>query len=168
MFDKEVLKSKVNQNLQFALQYLNSTMTSEELYDYLENYIKNTEDEIVYLPIPPKFVIFMHIIELECDMPYIISADKKMVNEFILCDEHHSYSFKLYDFYDKTIKKYNKKNKFFTYIGIVHDHNNYLVYPTEDYIFMATIDNSIKFSYNVAYMKDSDNLHSIKILSKDV
>ena len=43
MFDKEILKSKVNQNLQLALQYLNSTMTSEELYDYLENYIKNAD-----------------------------------------------------------------------------------------------------------------------------
>lgn len=168
MFDKEVLKSKVSQNLQFALQYLNSTMTSEELYDYLENYIKNAKDEIIYLPIPPKFVIFMHIIELECDMPYTINADKEMVNEFVLCDEHHSYSFKLYDFYDKTIKKYNKKNKFFTYIGIVHNHNNYLVYPTEDYIFMATIDNSIKFNYNVAYMEESDNSHAIKIFSKEV
>ena len=112
MFDKEVLKSKVDQNLQFALQYLNSTMTSEELYDYLENYIKNVKDEIVYLPIPPKFVIFMHIIELECNIPYTISANKEMVNEFVLCDEHHSYSFKLYDFYDKTIKKYNKKISF--------------------------------------------------------
>lgn len=109
MFDKEVLKSKVNQNLQFALQYLNSTMTSEELYDYLENYIKNVEDKIVYLPIPPKFVIFMHIIELECNMPYTINANKEMVNEFILSDKNHSYLFKLYDFYDKIIKKYNKK-----------------------------------------------------------
>ena len=109
MFDKEVLKSKVNQNLQFALQYLNSTMTSEELYDYLENYIKNVKDEIVYLTIPPKYIIFMHIIELECNIPYTISADKEMVNEFILFDENHSHSFKLYDFYDKTIKKYNKK-----------------------------------------------------------
>ena len=168
MFDKEVLKSKVNQNLQFALQYLNSTMTSEELYDYLENYIKNAEDEIIYLPIPPKFIIFMHIIEFECDMPYTISANKEMINEFVLCDEHHSYSFKLYDFYDKTIKKYNKKNKFFIYVGIVHDHNNYLVYPTEDYIFMATIDNSIKFNYNIGYIEDSNNLHSIKIFSKDM
>ena len=168
MFDKEVLKSKVNQNLQLALQYLNSTMTSEELYDYLENYIKNAEDEIIYLPIPPKFIIFMHIIEFECDMPYTISANKEMVNEFVLCDEYHSYSFKLYDFYDKTIKKYNKKNKFFTYVGIVHDHNNYLVYPTEDYIFMATIDNSIKFNYNVAYMEDSNNSHAIKIFNKNV
>ena len=122
-------------------------MTSEELYDYLENYIKNTEDEIVYLPIPPKYIIFYAYYWARCNMPYTISADKEMVNEFVLCDEHHSYSFKLYDFYDKTIKKYNKKNKFFTYIGIVHDHNNYLVYPTEDYIFMATIDNSIKFNY---------------------
>lgn len=168
MFDKEVLKSKVTKNLQFALQYLNSTMTSEELYDYLENYIKNVEDEIVYLPIPPKYIIFMHIIELECNMPYTVSTDKKMVNEFVLCDEHHSYSLKLYDFYDKIIKKYNKKNKFFTYIGIVHDHNNYLVYPTEDYIFMATIDNSIKFNYNVGYFEDLDNSHPIKIFSKDV
>lgn len=168
MFDKEVLKSKVKQNLQFALQYLNSTMTSEELYDYLENYIKNVKDEIVYLPIPPKFIIFMHIIELECNMPYTISTDKKMVNEFVLCDENHSYSFKLYDFYDKIIKKYNKKNKFFTYIGIVHDHNNYLVYPTEDYIFMATIDNSIKFNYNMGYIEDSSNLHPIEIFSKEV
>lgn len=168
MFDKEVLKSKVDQNLQFALQYLNSTMTSEELYDYLENYIKNVKDEIVYLPIPPKFVIFMHIIELECNIPYTISANKEMVNEFVLCDEHHSYSFKLYDFYDKTIKKYNKKNKFFTYVGIIHDHNNYLVYPTDDYIFMATIDNSIKFNYNMGYIKDSGNFHPIKIFSKEV
>ena len=168
MFDKEVLKSKVNQNLQFALQYLNSTMTSEELYDYLENYIKNVEDEIVYLPIPPKFVIFMHIIELECNIPYTISADKEMVNEFVLCDEHYSYSLKLYDFYDKTIKKYNKKNKFFTYIGIVHDHNNYLVYPIDDYIFMATIDNSIKFNYNMGYIEDSNNSYPIKIFGKEV
>lgn len=168
MFDKEVLKSKVNQNLQFALQYLNSTMTSKELYDYLKNYIKNVEDEIVYLPIPPKFVIFMHIIELECNMPYTISANKEMVNEFILSDKNHSYLFKLYDFYDKIIKKYNKKNKFFTYIGIIHDHNGYLVYPTDDYIFMATIDNSIKFNYNIGYMQDSNNSYPIKIFSKEV
>lgn len=168
MFDKEILKSKVNQNLQFALQYLNSKMTSEELYDYLENYIKNVEDEIVYLPIPPKFVIFMHIIELECNIPYTISANKEMVNEFILSDKNHSYLFKLYDFYDKIIKKYNKKNKFFTYIGIIHDHNGYLVYPTDDYIFMATIDNSIKFNYNIGYIENSDNSHSIKIFSKEV
>lgn len=168
MFNKEKLKSKVTKNLQFALQYLNSTMTSEELYNYLENYIKNVEDEIVYLPIPPKFVIFMHIIELECNMPYTISANKEMVNEFVLCDKHHSYSFKLYDFYDKTIKKYNKKNKFFTYIEIVHDHNNYLVYPTDDYIFMATIDNSIKFNYNMGYVEDSNNSHPIKIFSKEI
>lgn len=168
MFDKEVLKSKVNQNLQFALQYLNSTMTSKELYDYLKNYIKNVEDEIVYLPIPPKFVIFMHIIELECNMPYTISANKEMVNEFILSDKNHSYLFKLYDFYDKIIKKYNKKNKFFTYIGIIHDHNGYLVYPTDDYIFMATIDNSIKFNYNIGYIENSNNSYPIKIFSKEV
>lgn len=168
MFDKEVLKSKVNQNLQFAMQYLNSTMTSEELYDYLENYIKNVENEIVYLPIPPKYVIFMHIIELECNMPYTISADKEMINELILCDENHSHPFKLYNFYDEIIKKYNKKNKFFTYVGIVHDHNGYLVYPTDDYIFMATIDNSIKFNYNLGYIEDSNNLHAIKIFSKDM
>lgn len=168
MFDKEVLKSKVKQNLQFALQYLNSTMTSEELYNYLENYIKNVKNEIVYLPIPPKFVIFMHIIELECNMPYTINANKEMVNEFILSDKNHSYLFKLYDFYDKIIKKYNKKNKFFTYIGIIHDHNGYLVYPTDDYIFMATIDNNIKFNYNIGYVEDSNNSHPIKIFSKEI
>lgn len=143
-------------------------MTSEELYDYLKNYIKNVEDEIVYLPIPPKFVIFMHIIELECNMPYTISVNKEMVNEFILSDKNHSYLFKLYDFYDKIIKKYNKKNKFFTYIGIIHDHNGYLVYPTDDYIFMATIDNSIKFNYNIGYIENSNNSYPIKIFSKEV
>lgn len=168
MFDKEVLKSKVNQNLQFAMQYLNSTMTSEELYDYLENYIKNVKDKVVYLPVPSKYIIFMHIIELECNMPYTISANKEMINEFILCDENHSYSFKLYNFYDKIIKKYNKKNKFFIYVGIVHDHNGYLVYPIDDYIFMATIDNSIKFNYNLGYIEDSNNSYDIKIFSKEV
>lgn len=169
MFDKEILKSKIDlKDPGPAMEYLDSTMSSKEIYDYLENYIKNAENEIVYLPIILKCIIFMHIIELECNMPYTISANKEMVNEFILFDENHSHSFKLYDFYDKTIKKYNKKNKFFTYVGIVHDHNGYLVYPTDDYIFMATIDNSIKFNYNMAYMKNSNNSHAIKIFSKNM
>lgn len=169
MFDKEILKSKIDlKDPGPAMEYLDSTMSSKEIYDYLENYIKNAENEIVYLPIILKCIIFMHIIELECDMPYAINADKEMVNEFILFDKNHSYLFKLYDFYDKIIKKYNKKNKFFTYIGIIHDHNGYLVYPTEDYIFMATIDNSIKFNYNMAYMENLDNSHAIKIFSKEV
>ena len=33
---------------------------------------------------------------------------------------------------------------------------------------MATIDNSIKFNYNMGYIEDSDNLHPIKIFSKEV
>lgn len=113
MFDKEILKSKIDlKDPGPAMEYLDSTMSSKEIYDYLENYIKNAENEIVYLPIILKCIIFMHIIELEYNMPYAISADKEMVNEFILFDENHSHSFKLYDFYDKTIKKYNKKINF--------------------------------------------------------
>lgn len=169
MFDKEILKSKIDlKDPGPAMEYLDSTISSKEIYDYLENYIKNAENEIVYLPIILKCIIFMHIIKLECNMPYAINADKKLINEFIPSRKYETSLIKLYNFYNKIIKKYNKKNKFFTYVGIVHDHNNYLVYPTEDYIFMATIDNSIKFNYNVAYMEDSNNSHAIKIFSKDV
>ena len=168
MFDKEVLKSKVSKNLQFALQYLNSTMSSEELYDYLENYIKNAEDEIIYLPIPPKYIIFMHIIELECNMPYTISADKEMINEFVLCDEHHSYSLKLFNFYKKTIKKYNKKNKFYIYNGYIYDYKyEYLIVPKDCHILSATIDNDINVSYDMTYFKEFD-FPIIKIFSKEV
>lgn len=150
------------------MEYLDSTMSSKEIYDYLENYIKNAENEIVYLPIILKCIIFMHIIELECDMPYAINADEKLINDFIPSSKYQTSSIKLYNFYNKIIKKYNKKNKFYTYVGIVHDHNGYLVYPTDDYIFMATIDNSIKFNYNIGYIEDSNNLHPIKIFSKEV
>ena len=110
----------------------------------------------------------MHIIELECDMPYAINTNEELINEFIPSSKYQTSSIKLYNFYNKIIKKYNKKNKFFTYIGIVHDHNNYLVYPTDDYIFMATIDNSIKFNYNMGYIEDSNNSYPIKIFGKGV
>nr|DAM67467.1 MAG TPA: hypothetical protein [Caudoviricetes sp.] len=33
---------------------------------------------------------------------------------------------------------------------------------------MATIDNSIKFNYNMGYIEDSGNFHPIKIFSKEV
>lgn len=169
MFDKEILKSKINlKDPGPAMEYLDSTMSSKEIYDYLENYIKNAETEVVYLPIILKCIIFMHIIELECDMPYAINADEKLINEFIPSSKYETSSIKLYNFYNKIIKKYNKKNKFFTYVGIVHDHNGYLVYPTDDYIFMAIIDNSIKFNYNMGYIEDSNNLHPVKIFSKEV
>jgi len=52
MFDKEILKSKIDlKDPGPAMEYLDSTMSSKEIYDYLENYIKNAENEIVYLPI---------------------------------------------------------------------------------------------------------------------
>lgn len=110
MFDKEILKSKIDlKDPGPAMEYLDSTMSSKEIYDYLENYIKNAENEIVYLPIILKCIIFMHIIELECNMPYAINADEKLINEFIPSSKYETSSIKLYNFYNKIIKKYNKK-----------------------------------------------------------
>nr|DAM67466.1 MAG TPA: hypothetical protein [Caudoviricetes sp.] len=83
MFDKEILKSKIDlKDPGPAMEYLDSTMSSKEIYDYLENYIKNAENEIVYLPIILKCIIFMHIIELECDMHlnYTIFMIKQLKN----------------------------------------------------------------------------------------
>lgn len=149
------------------MNYLNFTMTSEELYNYLENYIKNVKDEIVYLPIPPKYIIFMHIIELECDIPYTISANKNMIEKFITCDEYDSYPIKLYNFYNKIIKKYNKKNKFYTYAGFIFDHKyEYSIIPKDYCIILAEIDNNEKVNYNMECVKEFDKILAIKIFNK--
>lgn len=169
MFDKEILKSKINSlNPGPAMEYLNSTMSSQELYDYLENYIKNIKDEIVYLPSSLKYVIFSHIIELECDMPYIISTDENMVDELIISDIYDSCYIKLFNFYKKIIKKYNKKNKFYIYNGYIYDYKyEYFIVPKDCHILSATIDNDINVSYDMTYFKEFD-FPIIKIFGKEV
>ena len=169
MFNKETLKSKIDlKNPGPAMEYLDSTMTSKELYNYLENYIKNTKSEIVYLPTILKYVIFMHIIELECNMPYAINADEKLINEFIPDDKYEASSIKLYNFYNKIIKKYNKKNKFYIYAGFIFDHKyEYSMIPKDYYIILAQIDNNEKVNYNMECVKEFDKIPLIKIFNKE-
>lgn len=170
MFNKEILKSKIDlKNPGPAMEYLDSTMSSKEIYDYLENYIKNAENEIVYLPIILKCIIFMHIIELECDMPYAINADEKLINEFIPSSKYQTSSIKLYNFYNKIIKKYNKKNKFYTYAGFIFDHKyEYSIIPKDYCIILAEIDNNEKVNYSMECVKEFDKIPTIKIFDKEV
>lgn len=87
----------------------------------------------------------------------------KLIKSFLDLKQNKIYSLK-YSMKDDCIRIFESLSA----KGIIHDHNGYLVYPTDDYIFMATIDNSIKFNYNIGYIENSNNSYPIKIFSKDV
>lgn len=67
------------------------------------------------------------------------------------------------------IKKYNKKNKFYTYAGFIFDHKYEYSIISKDYcIILAEIDNNEKVNYSMECVKEFDKIPTIKIFSKEV
>lgn len=76
-FNLEELKKRIDpKNPQAALDYLGETITRNQIYIYIVNkIIEQKDNEVVYLPMPTIYNLFMSFIQDTCDSPYKLLSD---------------------------------------------------------------------------------------------
>lgn len=104
MINKEILKSLIDpKNPTKALEYLEQNMTEKDLIEWLTKRIIDQKDnEVVQIPLPLIFHIFMDYIQDICEKPYNpfpIVENKKSFDIFDLT---------FYNYNDLTVEKWSK------------------------------------------------------------